>query len=132
MIQTVAIALFAPQSKSFKQQSFEVSFIEGSKLLGNSTWPVQYSHEQAHTPYSMAYFCRRCGDIWARILVHDSSTDWFIINSACRKHAVSMFDGGTFFSIFIQEDFDIPKHILAEDFLFLMTFFDKTAGSYTS
>jgi len=113
-------------------KTYEVSFIEGSRLCGSALWPAQYSHEQAHIPYSRAYFCRTCGDVWARILIHENPSDWHAIFRACRKHTerLSPIAGGTFFDPQLQENFDIPKNILAEDFLFLMSLYDKLADSY--
>lgn len=133
MMQVVAQALYGQSegiSSTKSVQRYTVSFIEGSRLLGSTTWPQQISHEQLHIPYSVAYFCRTCGEVWRRILVHENADDWHVIHTPCRRHTTMLGHGGSFYYSWFQEDFDIPKHILAEDFLFLMTLFDKSADSY--
>ncbi len=125
----VAQALYgAPGSMTPKSQSFNVSFILGSRLLANTIWPLQYSHEVAHTPYSIALCCPACGDIWGRILVHENPEQWLFSIRRCRQHtkSLSLLQGGVFSSINLQENFDIPKAVLVEDFLFLMTFVENS------
>ena len=133
-MQVAAQALYGSSTSVPKQKSFAVSFIERSTICGHTEWPLQNSHEQQHIPYSRAYFCDNCGDIWARLLVHDNPEAWHLIYRKCRRHThvLSSIAGGTFFDPQLQENFDIPKHILAEDFLFLMSLYDKLADSYIS
>lgn len=37
-------------------------------------------------PLSVAYFCPKCGDVWARRIILDSPPDWILYNRHCGKH----------------------------------------------
>jgi len=103
---------------------FTTHFVLGSKLLATCKWPHQYSHEQEHQPYSVAYFCPQCGEIWARIIC---SSQWSLLSRPCRKHttSLSILAGGVFTVTYRQPELELPIPVLIEDFLFLMTLFDK-------
>lgn len=136
-MQMLAQALYGQieERSTIDTSCFEVSFLLGSRNLGSAKWPHQYSHEQRHVPYSRAYFCPKCGDIWARMFVHANPEHWTVSTRHCRRHVTrfSVIDSGTFIQYggeIVQENFDIPLPVLVEDFLFLMTLFDKHPGSY--
>lgn len=43
------------------------------------------SYMQRWVPWSMAYFCRDCGNIWARI-INDNNPKWQVRMRRCPKH----------------------------------------------
>ena len=61
----------------------------GDRLLGSFQRPATIVHAERQPPYSLAYFCPECGDIWARCPVFDSNgrrTKWEIGGGYCMLH----------------------------------------------
>jgi hypothetical protein len=61
-------------------------FILGSRFLGTATWPDEFSHNERHEPYSRAFFCMTCGEVWARIVVNEGNAWAAVHHRACPRH----------------------------------------------
>ena len=62
--------------------------IEG-RFLGSFVRPAAIVHAERQPPYSYAYFCTDCGEVWAKCPVTDSNgavSKWQIQGGQCRKH----------------------------------------------
>lgn len=70
-------------------------YIVGGKYLGQSPRSKVHVHEELQPPYSFAYFCPQCGDVWARCpVVKDSTqeTQRYMVHAlACEKHQQDRF-----------------------------------------
>lgn len=69
---------------------YEQSFYVNDRFLGSVVRPAMLVHAERQPPYSYAYFCPDCGDIWARCSVTDSGNDkprkWVIQGGYCQLH----------------------------------------------
>lgn len=88
------------------------------------------SFEHNYNPWSRAFFCPKCGDIWARI--HVANASWTVDNRYCAKHGnlpEAVWDNysGMFRSIWAGKPYDqspeinliqfLPHEVLIHDFL---------------
>lgn len=53
----------------------------GSRILGTSVLPFH-----PYAPESLAFFCQTCGELWARVLVEGSETNWRVEVAPCAQH----------------------------------------------
>ena len=61
----------------------QVWFI-GGKLVATGECGPERVHDQFHAPYSLAYFCPTCGEVWARRCI-TPATQWFVYTIPCEK-----------------------------------------------
>lgn len=54
----------------------------GSRMAATGTLP----HHPSCRPSSLAFFCSRCGDLWAKVLVEGAETAWVFQVVPCEKH----------------------------------------------
>jgi len=54
----------------------------GSRMAASASLPPG-----PFLPDSFAFFCQRCGELWARVLVEGSEADWRVETVPCAKHA---------------------------------------------
>lgn len=66
------------------QQHF---FIEG-KHFGTAARSRVWVHGELQAPRSLAYFCPKCAEIWARcpVVGEWSNPDWAVLSMHCKKH----------------------------------------------
>lgn len=62
--------------------SFQLSYFVGTRLLATT------EIEAPFPPFSLAYFCHTCGDIWGRVLVSGQSDTphWGVEHCPCKNH----------------------------------------------
>jgi hypothetical protein len=53
--------------------------------LGGAEDCMRFIHGQAQHPYSYAWFCPACGEVWARAPV-SGAEKWIVQGGYCRKH----------------------------------------------
>ena len=61
-------------------------FIIGGQYFPAADRTLAITHAQAHTPYSYAFCCPKCGEVWARAGVEGNS-QWSFLQRACSKHS---------------------------------------------
>lgn len=61
------------------------SYIVEGKYLGEVTVPKEITHATIHHPFSTAYFCPHCAEIWARCPVQENP-EFHVLTVPCRKH----------------------------------------------
>ena len=54
------------------------------RILGSAPIGLEYTCAQRHKPWSMAYCCPVCGEVWARRII-SPSTKWFFWTMCCAK-----------------------------------------------
>ena len=62
--------------------------VEG-RFLGSVTRPATIVHAERQPPYSYAYFCPDCGNLWAKCPVSDTNgrvMKWQIQGGHCKDH----------------------------------------------
>lgn len=69
---------------------YEQSIFIGSTFLGSFVRPAMLVHAERQPPYSYAYFCPTCGEVWARcptkILGGSAENKWQIQGGHCQLH----------------------------------------------
>lgn len=68
---------------------FPQHFIVEGRHLGTAMRRSEMREDGARVPLSFAFFCRKCGDLWAKCPVEPSpgeSSPWICYNIDCRKH----------------------------------------------
>lgn len=59
-----------------------VSYFINNKLFAQKNFkPGQYRS------HSHIYLCPTCGEVWARVFVHDEKTEWGCLSIPCEKHS---------------------------------------------
>lgn len=119
--------------------AWSADYFYGGQYLGRVTLPLA-----ATPPHQLAYFCRRCGEIWGRVLcsVGDS---WDISTVPCRQHLPSaVSDWGTIPGSFVQRRFQrihtstmfwsacldvIPAQVLRHEFECSLAFIEQQEQS---
>lgn len=61
------------------------SYIVEGKFLGEVFVPMAHTNAELHRPYSTAYFCPHCAEIWARCPVQEHP-EFHALTVPCRKH----------------------------------------------
>lgn len=83
-------------------------------------------HAQAQIPYSYAYCCPTCGEVWCRYGVENPGTQWSFLRRECRAHATGLTIPG---SIWIGYDPEFtslfPADLLKRELELHIAFFDK-------
>lgn len=96
----------------------------------------QVTYTIAHPPYNAAYFCRSCGDIWARLTFAGSAL-WDVKHQACERHLpVGVIDWacvpGSFLGSMVYPESqgfrvtDFPRAVLLREFDLHMHHFKET------
>lgn len=62
-----------------KNTTYEIRHFLGNDLVGACSLTTHIK------PFSLAYFCTTCGDIWGRIVVGDGD-DWQSLQVPCEHH----------------------------------------------
>lgn len=99
--------------------SWTQTWMIDGKLVCQAPISVEFSHAQPHAPYSYAYFCPQCGELWARRII-SPATRWNVLTHECPKHEAPRYcePAG---SIWKQLDPDflnhLPKEILRREAL---------------
>ena len=75
----------------------QLLFIDG-KCYGELSRKHELVGGTLQKPYSLAFYCRTCGDLWCRARVLGDKTQWMAYAVACRKHPEWSFQpGGTIY-----------------------------------
>ena len=92
--------------------SFTQTWMIDGKLVCQAPIGLEYIHAQAHPPYSYAYFCPQCGELWARRII-SPATRWVTLTHECIRHEAPRYcePGG---SIWKNLDTDFLKHLPKE------------------
>jgi hypothetical protein len=71
----------------------DIEFFVGDTSLGKSQIDSEYRDASIHLPWSVAYFCPVCGEIWARCRVtHEGSLrDYMVWTRKCANHSTPFF-----------------------------------------
>lgn len=80
----------------------------------------ELAHAEWHRPFSIAFFCPFCGDIWARRIVVDGHTEWALWTKPCSRHPHSISRGlsGSVWCAYETEYCkNLPVEILRREFL---------------
>lgn len=64
----------------------QVSYFLNGGFLGSATLPERNENGYLIGAHSHAFFCQRCGDIWGRVLVHESEPHFDLHVRPCEKH----------------------------------------------
>jgi hypothetical protein len=85
--------------------------IEGESF---GPFPISYerSHAELHRPFSIAWFCPFCGDIWARRIIAGEGKDstWTLYHIPCSKHPHSL-SRGLSGSVWLSYETDFLNHM---------------------
>ena len=69
---------------------YEQHFYAEGAFLGSVVRPSVIVHGELQSPYSYAYFCPDCGEVWARCRAREigkfHSAKWQVQGGYCRKH----------------------------------------------
>lgn len=68
---------------------FEQHFFIDSRFMGSVVRPAMIVHAERQPPYSVAYFCPHCGEVWARAVTTNGNGQvqkWEIGGGHCRLH----------------------------------------------
>jgi hypothetical protein len=85
----------------------------GNQLLGTSLKPPMWSDE-AVQECNVAFMCRTCGDVWARI-TNTTRSDWTFLMRACSKHG-----DGSFIAAWSNKFDELPPEVLHYELLLLL------------
>lgn len=80
----------------------KVQYILGKHVFCEAEIPTPYAY-----PESTAFFCRHCGDIWARIWVQSRYPVWTLTHSSCEKHPAGRYDFTVVPGSFIEDAFPL-------------------------
>ncbi len=66
-------------------------FVVEGKFFGTVACEKELCHSEYHPPRSIAYFCPKCAEVWARCPVEGTpnDNDWEVTSRVCRKHKES-------------------------------------------
>lgn len=106
---------------------YEVSFFFGSTYLGKASAEAEQRGEFILQPASHAFFCPRCGNIWARIVSHRPPESWATWYRTCPQHTDRITEYGCG-GVFTDSDLlieEYPHDVLKHDFLTLCAIRDK-------
>lgn len=67
---------------------FQIKWTLYDFIMGTGSCGYEWSKEQRHNPYSIAYCCVSCGELWARLEVLDARSKWIFQRRACPKHGL--------------------------------------------
>lgn len=83
-------------------------------------------HAQAQAPYSYAFCCPRCGEIWARYGVEHTDSQWSFLRRECERHAYGLTVPGSVW-ISYEPEFTsaFPPELLARELELHINFFLK-------
>lgn len=69
---------------------YEQSIFVGNRFLGSFVRPAMLVHGERQPPYSYAYFCPDCGEVWARCPTQSVGTTqtekWQVQGGHCKLH----------------------------------------------
>lgn len=83
-------------------------------FLGETVNVFRTNHKgERFIPQSVAYFCIDCGDIWARLIVHDTKTIWQVKTLPCEQCGIGRVD----WSLSDLMQAALPQQLLAREFL---------------
>ncbi len=89
------------------------SYFLGSAYLGQVPRLWWDAAQMSHV--SLAFFCPRCGEIWAR--AHDTAAaEWHVITRGCTKHPTWAFEPGGLLSLPWFKSQDLPLPVLEREF----------------
>lgn len=91
----------------------EILFFIEDRFAGSGTRGDALIHGKPCVPTSLAYCCRICGTVWARIICTTPASQWQFIPRRCPKHGpplLGAFDDDEFMQAF-------PIQLLAREFL---------------
>jgi predicted RNA-binding Zn-ribbon protein involved in translation (DUF1610 family) len=92
---------------------WQTQYYIDNQFVGHSEIGEVRVREHLVEPESIAYFCPRCGDVWARIVVCDTSRLWGISNNLCPRHGL-----GTMWIGYEKEHMAaFPRELLEREFL---------------
>jgi hypothetical protein len=82
--------------------------------------PQELIRAQYSRPFSIAYFCPYCGEIWARRIVQGGDPQWVLWNKPCSKHPHSLsrgLSGSVWLGWGTDSDRNLPKAVLRREAL---------------
>lgn len=91
----------------------EILFFIEDRFAGQGTRGAMLRHGIAMPPPSVAYYCRMCGTVWARVICTTPASQWRFLPRRCPKHGpplLGAFDDDEFMAAF-------PLQLLAREFL---------------
>lgn len=54
-------------------------------LVAQAPCKPEHIRNESHPPLSLAFFCPKCGDVWARRII-EPATRWNVLTHECAKH----------------------------------------------
>ncbi len=116
------VSLVAVKALSETYQ-YETEWFLFNTSLGKGSAPLEWSKEQQHIPNSIAYGCRICGALWARIGVKSKKSTWLFYQRRCPAHG---------YGYMLDSDnndarcFDIPYNVLVRELFLVLDNIDPT------
>lgn len=81
---------------------------------------LEHIHAQPSRPFSIAYFCPYCGEIWARRVVVGGDPQWSLWHRPCSKHPHEIsrgLSGSVWLGFHTDSDRNLPKAVLRREAL---------------
>jgi hypothetical protein len=105
-------------------------FIIDGKYFGQSERQLERVHETYQVPWSLAFFCPDCGEVWARcpVTVDDVQQKFRVLQSPCKKHqALHWLPAGSL-TLSYDEDFSnaFPFEVLQRELLLYLDWAEQT------
>ena len=119
------MALMIVQPKESYQYETEWTLFNAS--LGRGSSPVEWAHEQRHVPYSVGYYCKNCGDVWARISVLHPESTWRMVQRRCPAHGYGYLLDSDLDDI---RCLDVPYSVLVRELVLALKHNDGSDNGY--
>jgi hypothetical protein len=105
-----------PQPATNKPATFVCQYFVGTQYLGQGTRPYERAHNVVIPPHSLAFFCQKCGEVWARVVV-ESGSEFQVYSRRCLKHSCHIFDPGGSLWFIWDRDWQnaLPKAVLQRE-----------------
>lgn len=65
--------------------AFLQTWIIAGNVISQAPCASEHIRAEVHPPYSLAFFCPKCGEVWARRVI-TPNTNWNAITHECPKH----------------------------------------------
>lgn len=101
-------------------------FTVGNKYYGNSDRKMSVTHAQAHVPYSYAFCCNRCGEVWARCGVEHPESRWQFMSKPCPSHSEGLDVSGSLWIVWDREfNESLPHELLQRELEIHLTLWES-------
>lgn len=101
-------------------------FIVSNKYYPAVEVPMSITHATAHVPYSYAYLCPVCGEVWARSGVEHPQSRWHSLQRACRNHAEGLEVPGSIWQSWEPEfNTSLPPELLRAELELHLAFWSR-------